>query len=168
MASPGVGTPHHLSGELFKMMAGVNMIHVPYRGDAPALTDLIGGQVQVSFSGVISAIEYIRTGKVRALAITTTTRFESLPDIPTVGDFVPGYEASGWQGIGAPRNTPTEIIDILNKEINARLSDPKVKAQLADMGGTALALSPAEFGKLIAQDTEKWAKVIRAANIKPE
>jgi len=168
MASPGVGTPHHLSGELFKMMAGVNMIHVPYRGDAPALTDLIGGQVQVSFSGVISAIEYIRTGKVRALAITTTTRFESLPDIPTVGDFVPGYEASGWQGIGTPRNTPTEIIDILNKEINARLSDPKVKAQLADMGGTALALSPAEFGKLIAQDTEKWAKVIRAANIKPE
>src|SRR5262249_1553241 len=123
---------------------------------------------QVSFSGVISAIEYIRTGKVRALAITTTTRFESLPDIPTVGDFVPGYEASGWQGIGAPRNTPTEIIDILNKEINARLSDPKVTATLADMGGTALALSPAEFGKLIAQDTEKWAKVIRAANIKAE
>jgi tripartite-type tricarboxylate transporter receptor subunit TctC len=150
------------------MMAGINMIHVPYRGDAPALTDLIGGQVQVSFFGVISAIEYIRTGKVRALAITTTTRFESLPDIPTVGDFVPGYEARGWQGIGVARNTPTEIIDILNKEINARLSDPKVKAQLADMGGTALALSPAEFGKLIAQDTEKWAKVIRAANIKAE
>jgi tripartite-type tricarboxylate transporter receptor subunit TctC len=142
MASPGVGTPHHLSGELFKMMAGVNMIHVPYRGDAPALTDLIGGQVQVSFSGVISAIEYIRTGKVRALAITTTTRFESLPDIPTVGDFVPGYEASGWQGIGAPRNTPTEIIDILNKEINARLassvqnnSGPPIRLAAAPMAG---------------------------------
>ena len=168
MASAGVGTPHHLSGELFKMMAGVNMIHVPYRGDAPALTDLIGGQVQLCFSGLLTSMEYIRTGKVRALAIAAATRFESLPDIPTVGDFVPGYEASGWQGIGAPKNTPTEIIDILNKEINARLSDPKVSAQLADMGTTTLALSPAEFGKLIAQDTEKWTKVIRAVNIKPE
>jgi tripartite-type tricarboxylate transporter receptor subunit TctC len=131
-------------------------------------TDLIGGQVQLCFSGLVSSIEYIRTGKVRALAITTAKRFESLPDIPTVGDFVPGYEASGWQGIGAPKNTPTEIVDILNKEINAHLSDPKVKAQLADLGGTVLALSPADFGKVIAEDTEKWAKVIRASNIKPE
>jgi tripartite-type tricarboxylate transporter receptor subunit TctC len=168
MASPGSGTPQHLSGELFKTMAGVSLIHVPYRGDAPALTDLIGGQVQVCFSGMVSSIEYIRTGKVRALAITTATRLESVPDIPTVSDFVPGYEASGWQGIGVPKNTPTEIVDILNKEINAALADPKVKARLADLGGTVLALSPTEFGNLIADETEKWGNVIKFLGIKAD
>jgi tripartite-type tricarboxylate transporter receptor subunit TctC len=168
MASPGNGTAQHLSGELFKTMAGVSMLHVPYRGDAAALTDLLAGQVQVCFSGMVSSIEYIRTGKVRALAITTATRLESVPEIPTVGDFVPGYEASGWQGVGAPKNTPTEIVDILNKEISAILADPKVKARLADLGGTVLALSPAEFGKFIADETEKWGKVVKFAGIKPE
>ena len=168
MASPGNGTPQHLSGELFKMMAGVTMIHVPYRGDAPALTDLLAGQVQLCFSGLVSSIEYIRTGKVRALAVTTAKRLEIVPDIPTVGDFVPGYEASGWQGIGAPKSTPTEIVEKLNKEINAALADPKMKARLLDLGGVPLPLTPADFGKLIAEDTEKWGKVIRAANIKPE
>jgi tripartite-type tricarboxylate transporter receptor subunit TctC len=157
MASPGNGTPQHLSGELFKTMAGISLIHVPYRGDAPALTDLIGG-----------SIEYIRTGKVRALAITTATRLESAPDIPTVGDFVPGYEASGWQGIGVPKNTPTEIVDILNKEINAALADPKIKTRLADLGGTVLAGSPSEFGNLIADETEKWGKLIKFLGIKAE
>jgi len=166
MASPGNGTPQHLSGELLKTMAGVSLIHVPYRGDAPALTDLIAGQVQVSFSGMVSSIEYIRTGKVRALAITTATRLESVPDIPTVGDFVPGYEASGWQGIGAPKSTPIEIVEKLNKEINAALADPKMKQRLLDLGGVPMPLTPAAFGQLIADDTEKWAKVIRAANIK--
>jgi tripartite-type tricarboxylate transporter receptor subunit TctC len=168
MASPGNGTPQHLSGELFKMMAGVTMIHVPYRGDAPALTDLLAGQVQLCFSGLVSSIEYIRTGKVRALAVTTAKRLEIVPDIPTVGDFVPGYEASGWQGIGAPKSTPTEIVEQLNKELNAALADPKMKARLLDLGGVPLPLTPADFGKLIAEDTEKWGKVIRAANIKPE
>jgi tripartite-type tricarboxylate transporter receptor subunit TctC len=168
MASPGNGTPQHLSGELFKTMAGVSLIHVPYRGDAPALTDLIGGQVQVCFSGMVSSIEYIRTGKVRALAITTATRLESVPDIPTVGDFVPGYEASGWQGIGVPKNTPTEIVDILNKEINAALADPKIKTRLADLGGTVLAGSPSEFGNLIADETEKWGKLIKFLGIKAD
>jgi tripartite-type tricarboxylate transporter receptor subunit TctC len=168
MASPGNGTAQHLSGELFKTMARVSMLHVPYRGDAAALTDLLAGQVQVCFSGMVSSIEYIRTGKVRALAITTATRLESVPEIPTVGDFVPGYEASGWQGVGAPKNTPTEIVDILNKEISAILADPKVKARLADLGGTVLALSPAEFGKFIADETEKWGKVVKFAGIKPE
>ena len=168
MASPGNGTPQHLSGELFKMMAGVTMIYVPYRGDAPALTDLLAGQVQLCFSGLVSSIEYIRTGKVRALAVTTAKRLEIVPDIPTVGDFVPGYEASGWQGIGAPKSTPTEIVEKLNKEINAALADPKMKARLLDLGGVPLPLTPADFGKLIAEDTEKWGKVIRAANIKPE
>jgi tripartite-type tricarboxylate transporter receptor subunit TctC len=168
MTSPGSGTPQHLAGELFKTMAGVSLIHVPYRGDAPALTDLIGGQVQVCFSGMVSAIEYIRTGKVRALAITTATRLESVPDIPTVSDFVPGYEASGWQGIGAPKNTPTEIVDILNKEINAALADPKMKARLTDLGGTVLALSPTEFGNLIADETKKWGKVIKFLGIKAD
>ena len=150
------------------MMTGVDMVHVPYRGAAPALTDLLGGQVQVMFATMPSSIEYIRAGKLRALAVTTATRSEALPDIPTVGDFVPGYEASGWFGIGAPKNTPAEIIDKLNKEINAGLADPKIKARLADLGGTVLAGSPADFGKLIADETEKWGKVIRAANIKPE
>ena len=151
------------------MMTGVDMVHVPYRGDAPALTDLLGGQVQVYVRPhCLSSIEHIRAGKLRALAVTTATRSEALPDIPTVGEFVPGYEASAWYGIGAPKNTPAEIIDKLNKEINAALADPKMKARLADLGGTVLAGSPADFGKLIADETEKWGKVIRAANIKPE
>jgi tripartite-type tricarboxylate transporter receptor subunit TctC len=150
------------------MMTGVVMVHVPYRGDAPALTDLIGGQVQVMFGSIPPSVEHIRAGKLRALAVTTATRSEALPDIPTVSDFVPGYEASAWYGIGAPRNTPAEIVDKLNKEINAALSDPKIKARLADLGGSVLSGSPADFGKLIADETEKWGKVIRAANIKPE
>ena len=168
MASAGNGSPSHVAGELFKMMAGVNMVHVPYRGAAPALTDLLGGQVQVMFATMPSSIEYIRAGKLRALAVTTATRSEALPDIPTVGEFVPGYEASAWFGVGAPKNTPAEIVDKLNKEINAGLADPKIKARLADLGGTVLAGSPADFGKLIADETEKWGKVIRAANIKAE
>jgi tripartite-type tricarboxylate transporter receptor subunit TctC len=168
MASPGVGTSVHLSGELFKMMAGVDMLHVPYRGTAPALTDLLSGQVQVMFGTMTGSIEYIRTGKLRALAVTTATRAEALPDVPTLAEFVPGYEASTWYGIGAPKNTATEIIDKLNKEINAGLADSKIKAQLADLGGTVLAGSPAEFGRLIADETEKWGNVIRALNIKAD
>jgi tripartite-type tricarboxylate transporter receptor subunit TctC len=167
-ASGGNGTAQHLAGELFKIMTGVDMVHVPYRGDAPALTDLIGGQVQVMFGNMPSSIEHIRAGKLRPLAVTTAARSEALPDLPPVGDFVPGYEASTWQGLGAPGNTPAEIVDKLNKEINAALSDPKIKARLVDLGGTVLSGSPADFGKLIADETEKWGKVIRAANIKPE
>ena len=168
MASAGNGTSGHVAGELFKMMAGINMLHVPYRGGAPAITDLLGGQVQVLFDPVASSTEYIKAGKLRALAVTATTRSEAFPDIPTVADFVPGYEASAFFGVGAPKNTSTEIVDKLNKEINAGLADPKIKARLADLGGMVLALSPADFGKLIADETEKWGKVIRAANIKPE
>jgi tripartite-type tricarboxylate transporter receptor subunit TctC len=168
LASAGNGTATHVAGELFKMMAGVDMVHVPYRGIGPALNDLLGGQVQVMFPATIASIEYIRAGRLRALAVTTATRWEALPDLPTVGEFVPGYEASAWFGIGAPKNTPTEIVDKLNKEVNAALADPIMKARLADRGGTALAGSPADFGKLIADETEKWAKVIRAANIKAE
>jgi tripartite-type tricarboxylate transporter receptor subunit TctC len=168
MASPGNGTSLHVVGELFKMMTGVNMVHVPYRGGGPALTDLLGGQVQVYFTGTVSSIEYIKTGRLRALAVTTATRSEALPDVPTVSEFVPGYEASGWFGVGAPKSTPTEIIDKLNNEVNAALADPKMKARLADVGGTALSGSPADFGKLIADETEKWAKVIKFAGIKPE
>jgi tripartite-type tricarboxylate transporter receptor subunit TctC len=168
MASAGVGSTGHLVGEFFKMTAGVNLVHVPYRGAGPALTDLLGGQVATAFAGVTGSIEYVRTGKLRALAVTTATRAEALPDVPTVSEFVPGFEAGDWLGIGAPKNTPVEIIDQLNKEINAALADPKVKARFADLGGTALALTPAAFGKLIANETEKWGKVIRAANIKPE
>jgi tripartite-type tricarboxylate transporter receptor subunit TctC len=168
MASPGIGTVPHIGGELFKAMAGINMLHVPYRGGAPALTDLIGGQVQVMFSGPIELVEHIKAGKLRALAVSTTTRWDVLPDLPTIGDFVPGYDATNWFGICAPKNTPPEIINRLNKEINAGLDDPKLRARLADLGGTALPGSPADFGKLIAEETEKWAKVIRAANIKPE
>ena len=158
MASAGNGSPRHVAGELFKMMTGVDMVHVPYRGAAPALTDLLGGQVQVMFDTMPASIEYIRAGKLRALAVTTATRSEALPDIPTVGEFVPGYEASAWFGVGAPKNTPAEIVDKLNKEINAGLADPKMKARLADLGGTVLAGSPADFGKLIADETEKWAQ----------
>jgi len=168
MGSGGNGAPDHMSGELFKMMAGVNMQHVPYRSGGAALTDLLGGQVQVTFESTSSSIEYIRTGKLRALAVTTSARSAALPDIPTLSDFVPGYEASSWYGIGAPKGTPPDIIDTLNKEINAGLADPKIKARFADLGGMALSGSPADFGKLIAKETEKWGKVIRAANIKAE
>ena len=168
MASPGNGTPNHVSGELFKMMAGVDMVHVPYRSGGPALTDLIAGRVQVMFPATVSSIEYIRDGRLRALAVTTATRSELLPDIPTVGEFVPGYEASGWFGVGAPKATAAEIVEKLNKEINAGLADPKIKARLADVGGDVLALSPAGFGRLIAEETEKWAKVVKFANIKPD
>jgi tripartite-type tricarboxylate transporter receptor subunit TctC len=167
-ASAGIGAASHLSGELFKMMAGVNMVHVPYRGAPPAVTDLLAGHVQVMFDVLPNSIEHIRAGKLRPLAVTTATRSELLPDIPTVGDFLPGYEASSWFGVGAPKNTPIEIVEKLNKEINAALADPKIKARVIDLGGTVLALSPAEFGKLIADETEKWGKVIRAANIKPD
>jgi tripartite-type tricarboxylate transporter receptor subunit TctC len=168
MGSGGNGTAGHLSGELFKMMAGVNMIHVPYRGEALALTDLLGGQVQVMFGTMPASIDYIRAGKLRPLAVTTASRLEALPDIPRVGEFVAGYEASGWQGLGAPRNTPVEIVDKLNKEINAGLADSKMRARFADLGGTVLPGSSGDFGNIIAGETEKWGKVIRAANIKPE
>jgi tripartite-type tricarboxylate transporter receptor subunit TctC len=167
-ASAGTGTATHLTGELFKMMAGVDMVHVPYRGGGPAFNDLLAGQVQVMFPTTVSSIGYIRAGRLRALAVTTATRSDVLPDIPTVGEFLPGYESSQWYGVGAPKNTPPQTIHKLNKEINAALDDPKMKAHLADLGGTVLAGSPADFGKLIADETEKWAKVIRAANIKPE
>jgi tripartite-type tricarboxylate transporter receptor subunit TctC len=168
MASNGNGSAPHLAGELFKVMTGVNMLHVPYRGTSPALIDLLGGQVQVMFASMPATIQYIRSGKLRALAVTTKTRSEVLPDIPTVGDFVPGYEASNWYGVGAPKNTPAEVIDKLNGEVDAALADPKMKARFADLGVTVLAGSPEDFGKLIADETEKWAKVIRAANIKVE
>jgi tripartite-type tricarboxylate transporter receptor subunit TctC len=168
MASVGIGSGPHIAGELFKMMAGVNMVHVPYRGGGPALTDLLGGQVQVMFPGTVASIEYIRAGRLRALGVTTATRSEALPGIPTMGEFVPGYEASQWFGIGAPKNTPADNVDKLNREINAGLADPKIKARLADLGGEVLALSPADFGRLIADETEKWGKVVRAANLKPE
>ena len=168
MASGGNGSTPHMAGELFKMMAGIDMLHVPYRGSAPALTDLLGGQVQVYFSQTIASIEYIRAGKLRALAVTTTTRSDLLPDIPTLGEFLPGFEASTWVGVGAPRNTPPDIIEKLNKEINAALADPKIKARLADLGGTVLPGSPADFSKLIADETEKWGNVIRTLNIKAD
>ncbi len=167
-ASGGHGTPPHVVGELFKMMAGVNLIHVPYRGGAPAVADLLGGQVQVMFASPSISIEHVRAGRLRALAVTAATRSEALPDVPTVGDFLPGFEASVWLGIGAPRNTPAEIIDRLNREINAGLADPRIKARFAALGSTVLPGSPGDFGKLIADETEKWAKVIRAANIKAE
>jgi len=167
-ASPGNGTGPHLAGELFKAMTGVKMVHVPYRGVAPALTDLLGGQVQVYFITTLASIDYIRAGRLRALAVTTSTRSDTLPDIPTVADFAPGYEMSAWFGIVAPKNTPAEIVDKLNKDINAGLADPKIKARLADFSGTVLVGSPADFAKLIADETEKWGKVIRAAKVKPE
>jgi tripartite-type tricarboxylate transporter receptor subunit TctC len=168
MASAGIGSTGHLMGEFFKMTAGVDLVHVPYRGAGPALTDLLGGQVLTSFAGVAGSIEYIRTGKLRALAVTTATRAEALPDVPTVSESVPGFEAGDWLGMGAPKNTPPEIVEQLNKEIAAALADSKIKARFADLGGTPLVLTPAGFGKLLSEETEKWAKVIRAANIKPE
>jgi tripartite-type tricarboxylate transporter receptor subunit TctC len=166
MASAGIGNGGHLSGELFKMMTGVNIVHVPYRGTGPALADLLGGQAQVMFGGLIASIEYIRAGRLRALAVTT--RSEALPDIPSVSEFLPGYEADDWKGIGAPKNTPPEIIDKLNKEINAALADPKMKARLADLGSDAIPMTPADFGKLIADETEKWAKVVKFSDARPD
>ena len=168
MASAGIGSTGHLAGELFKMMAGVNFVHVPYRGAGPALTDLLGGQVLISFAGTAGSIEYIKTGKLRGIAVTTATRLEELPDIPAVAEFVPGYEAVSLFGLGAPKNTPAAIVDRLNTEIAAGLADPKLKARFVELGGTALALTPAEFAELLAKETEKWGKVIRAANLKPE
>jgi tripartite-type tricarboxylate transporter receptor subunit TctC len=168
MASGGNGTSDHVAGELFKMMAGIDMVHVPYRGAAPALTDLLGGQVQVMFSSMPASIQYIRAGNLRVLAVTTATRLEALPDIPTVAEFVPGYEASALFGVGGPKGTPVDIVEKLNKEINAGLADPRIKARLAELGLTVLVGSPADFGKLIADETEKWAKVVKFANIKPD
>src|SRR5262245_40017920 len=168
MASAGNGSIHHVAGELFKMMARIDLLHVPYRGAPPALTDLIAGQVQVIFDVLPSPIEYIRAGKLRALAVATAARSAMLPDIPTVGEFVPGYEASGWIGVGTPKNTPTEIVDKLNKEINVALADPKIRARITDLGSPVFASSPAEFANFIAAETEKWAKVIKFAGIKPE
>jgi tripartite-type tricarboxylate transporter receptor subunit TctC len=165
--SAGIGSSNHLAGELFKIMAGVDMVHVPYRGIALALNDLLSGQVQVTFASMPSSIQYIRAGTLRPLAVTTATRSETLPDLPAVGEFVPGYEVSAWYGMGAPSGTPAEVIDKINKEINSGLADPKLKARIADFGGTPFALSPAEFGKFIADETEKWRNVIRAANIPP-
>jgi len=165
IASGPIGAPAHVAAELFKMMTGTDMLLVSYRGVAPALTDLFGGQVQVMFVTTVSSIEYIKTGRLRALAVTTATRSETLPDIPTMGEFVPGYEATSWYGVGVPRNTPAEIVEQLNKEVNAALADPKMKVRLADLG-EALPGSPADFAKLIADETEKWGKVIRALNIK--
>jgi tripartite-type tricarboxylate transporter receptor subunit TctC len=168
MGSAGNGSTPHMSGELFKMMAGVNLVHVHYRGAGPALVDLLAGQVQVMFNSLPASIEYIKAGTLRPLAVTTATRSEALPDLPNVGEFVPGYEASGWYGIGAPKNTPPQIIDKLNEAINAGLADLKLKARFTDLGSTVMMGSPADFGKLIAEETERWAKVIKFANIKPD
>jgi tripartite-type tricarboxylate transporter receptor subunit TctC len=168
MASPGSGTGPHMASELFKLMTGVRMIHVPYRGSGPMLNDLLGGQVQFAFDALASSIGHIRAGRLRALGVGTATRVEALPEVPAVAEFLPDYEASGTQGLGAPRNTPVEIIDKLNREINAGLADSKVRARIADLGNAPLALSPAEYGKLLGEETEKWGKVIRAANIKPD
>jgi tripartite-type tricarboxylate transporter receptor subunit TctC len=168
MASPGTGTSIHVSGELFKMMAGIDMLHVPYRGSAPALTDLIGGQVHVMFDAMSSSIEHVKAGKLRALAVTTARRSGLLPELPTIGEFLPGYEATTWWGICAPKGTPRDVVDLLNKEIGAGLDDPKLKARIADLGCSVLAGSPADFGTLIASETEKWAKVVKFAGIKAD
>jgi tripartite-type tricarboxylate transporter receptor subunit TctC len=168
MGSGGNGAPDHMSGELFKAMAGVGILHVPYRGVAPAITDLLGGQVQVIFGTMPAVIEFIKSGRLRALAVTTAARSEALPDVPTIGEFVPGYEASQWYGIGAPKSTPAEVIARLNKETNAVLADPKIKARLAELGASVLSGSPADFGKLIADETAKWAKVVKISGAKPD
>jgi tripartite-type tricarboxylate transporter receptor subunit TctC len=168
MASGGIGTSIHIAGELFKMMAGVNLIHVPYRGSAPALTDMISGQVHVMFDILTSSIQHIRSGSLRALAVTGARRSEVLPDLPTLGEFLPGYEATAWYGLAAPKHTSSEIVDKLNKEINAGLADPKIKARLADLAGTVIPGSPADFGKLIAEEIEKWGKVVKFSGAKPE
>ena len=168
MASSGNGSTIHVSGELFKMMTGVNMVHVPYRGGAPALTDMLAGQVQVMFDNLPTSLEHIRAGKLRPLAITSTTRSELLPDVPTLADFVPGYESSAWYGVGAPKGTPAEIVDRLNREINAILADPKAKTRVAEMGATLTTGSPADFGRLVADETEKWGKVVKFAGVKAD
>ena len=168
MASAGTGTPQHLSGELFKLMAGVDMVHVRYPGVPPALNDLADGKVHIIFASMPASIERIRAGEIRPLAVTTPSRSDVLPEVPTVGEFVPGYESSSWYGVGAPKSTPSAIIDTLNKEINAALSDRKIKAQFAELGGTVLAGTPSEFGKVIADETEKWARVVRFAGVSPE
>jgi tripartite-type tricarboxylate transporter receptor subunit TctC len=166
--SAGPGTPQNIACELFKMMAGVDLVHVPYRGGAPAATDLVAGHLQVIFAPVSESIQHIQAGKLRALAVTTAARLDVLPDVPTVAEFVPGYEASGFAGIGAPRNTPVEIIDMLNKELNAGLADSKVKARIVELGGTVAGGSPAEFATILSEATEKWARVIKFAGIKAE
>jgi tripartite-type tricarboxylate transporter receptor subunit TctC len=166
MASPGIGTSNHVASEQFKMMTGLDLLNVPYRGAGPAMIDLLSGQMQVMFATMASSIEYVRAGKLRALAITTAARSDARPDIPPLADFVPGYESSDWYGVGAPKGTPSEVIDMLSKEINAALTNPVMRARFTDQGGTVFPTSPAEFGKFIAGDTEKWGKVIRAANIK--
>jgi len=166
MASPGIGSTPHVNGELFKVMTGTNLVHVPYRSAAAVMTDLLSGQVQLYFGTTASSLEYVRTGKLRALAVTIERRLDALPDIPAVAEFVPGYEASGWFGVGAPRNTPVEIIDKLNKEIDAGVADPKMKARLVDLGGIALTGSPSDFGKLIVEETEKWGKVVKLSGAK--
>ena len=168
MASSGNGSTIHVSGELFKMMTGISMIHVPYRGGAPALTDMISGQVQVMFDNVPTSIEFIRAGKLRPLAVTTAQRSEVLPDLPTVADFVPGYEASAWYGVGAPKGTPAEIIDKLNSEINAILANPKTKSRFAELGASLIGGSPADFGRLVVEETDKWGKVVRFSGAKPD
>jgi tripartite-type tricarboxylate transporter receptor subunit TctC len=168
MASGGIGSAPHIYGELFKTMTGVDLVQVHYRGAGPALVDLLAGQVQIIFVNTAASIEYIRAGRLRALAVTTETRSEALPDVPTVGEFLPGYEASGWNGVGVPKGTPAEIIDKLNREINTALADPKIKARLADLGAIVFANTPAEFGKFIADETEKWGKVVKFANIKAD
>jgi tripartite-type tricarboxylate transporter receptor subunit TctC len=168
MASAGVGSPQHVGGELFKMMAGVDMVHVPYRGGAPALTDLIGGQVHVYFSSTASSVEYIKAGKIRPLGVTSAERSVALPDIPAIGEFVPGYEASAWYGFGAPKGTPADIIDRLNREISAALADPALLGRLADLGVLPISGSATEFGALLEEETRKWGKVVKFANIKPE
>ena len=168
MASPGIGSAGHVAGEMFKMMTGVNMLHVPYRGSVPALTDLLSGQVQVMFDNLPSSIEHIRAGRIRALAVTPAARSQALSDVPTIGESAPGYVGGGWSGIGAPAHTPTEIVDLLNREVNAALADPTIKGRLENLGSPVLMMSPAEFRKLIAEETERWAKVIKFANIRPE
>jgi tripartite-type tricarboxylate transporter receptor subunit TctC len=168
MASSGNGTNSHLAGEMLKMMTGIDMVHVPYRGSAPMLTDLLSGQVQVAIDPITASIEHIRVGKLRALAVTTTTRSAILPEVPTMGDSISGFEASGWNGLGLPKNTPAAIVDKLNKEINAALADPRIKTRLAELGTTPIVLSPADFGKLIAEETEKWAKVVKFSGAKPD
>jgi tripartite-type tricarboxylate transporter receptor subunit TctC len=167
-ASPGNGTGPNMAAELFKMMTGISVVHVPYRGSGPMVVDLLGGQVQFAFDGISSSIEHIRAGKLRALGVSPAVRTEALPDVPTVGEFLPGYEASGWTGIGAPQGTPADIIDLLNREIRAGLADPKINARLADLGNVAYAMSAADFGKLLVAETEKWGKVVKSANMKPE
>jgi tripartite-type tricarboxylate transporter receptor subunit TctC len=168
MASPGTGTSPHVSGELFKMMAGINMVHVPYRGAAPALTDLIGGQVQVFFDNLPSSVEHIKSGKIRALGVTPAKRVDALPDVPTIGETVAGYEANVWYGICAPKGTQPEIVNKLHQAVNTVLADPRIKTRFAELGGAPMPMMPADFGKLVAVDTEKWAKVVKFAGIKPE